>query len=170
MLQKIPPADTSNQSTSKRHADAVDSPETSAVKKPKLEPAEQSTAPEAAQLEADTELADDVEDELPDESGPSKEPTPAPAASQIDPEAFKKQQRGKKHRADGSGVIHFKENPFTFVSPDDPIIKTCMFVLPSRHLSYADISLGRSSAYSRPSPRRTCSCGTPRATRCARST
>ena len=129
VLQKTPPANTSSQSASKRHADAVGIPEPSSVKKPKLDLDEPPSTSEAAQPEADTELAEDVEDELPDESGPSKEPTPAPAAPHVDPEAFKKQQRGKKHRADGGGVIHFKENPFTFVSPDDPIIKTCMSVL-----------------------------------------
>lgn len=118
VLHKIP--DVHSQSTGKRHADAVDSPETSAVKKPKLEQLDLDVdAAGDEPSEADVDAAEVVKDEFQEEGVPR--PT-------VDPEDFKKQQRGKKHRADGGGVIHFKENPFTFVSPDDPIIKACMYV------------------------------------------
>ncbi|KAH9829989.1 cytosine-5--methyltransferase [Rhodofomes roseus] len=133
VLQKIPAPSTSNQGASKsdgkRQAEAVDGLETSAVKKPKLA-TELSSATEVEPTRAAVETTEDIDEELPDEaveeSDPSiVDPLPQPAPA-VNPEEFKKQQKGKKHRGDGGGAGHFKENPFTFVSPDDPIIQACM--------------------------------------------
>ncbi|OSX63847.1 hypothetical protein POSPLADRAFT_1138690 [Postia placenta MAD-698-R-SB12] len=51
-----------------------------------------------------------------------------PPASSTDPAQFKQQQRGKKGKGKGSdgGGTHFNENPYTFVSPDDPLLQTCI--------------------------------------------
>ncbi|KAH9931944.1 cytosine-5--methyltransferase [Fomitopsis serialis] len=130
VLQKIPPPATSTQdvakSDGKRHADAVDGLETSTVKKPKLATEPVPTTEEAS----DVQTTDDIDEELPDEA--ADEGTSSSATNSISqttpvisPEEFKKQQKGKKQKGDG-GAVHFKENPFTFVSPDDPIIQTCM--------------------------------------------
>ncbi|KZT72023.1 S-adenosyl-L-methionine-dependent methyltransferase [Daedalea quercina L-15889] len=131
VLQKVPPPPDNRRNPDRRsrQAEAVGDPYASTVKKPKLADDQPST-PEGAST--DIELPEGIEDELLD--GPEDEdegnlPTEVSESQRrpaISPEEFKQQQKGKKHRGDGGGVVHFKENPFTFVSPGDPIIQTCM--------------------------------------------
>ncbi|KAH9936711.1 S-adenosyl-L-methionine-dependent methyltransferase [Amylocystis lapponica] len=111
----------------KRQADEVEALEASEVKKPKL------ADDLGVSTQADTDgiaLTDEAEDTL-DEPGDDEMalaaevdqkaepiPTASPAASRR-----KTQKRGKS--SDGGGT-HFKENPYNFISPDDPIIQTCI--------------------------------------------
>ena len=36
----------------------------------------------------------------------------------------------KRNKLDEGGGTHFKENPYTFIAPDDPIVQSCMYVFP----------------------------------------
>jgi multisite-specific tRNA:(cytosine-C5)-methyltransferase len=82
----------------------------------------------------DAEDVDDVEvpqskkPRLDVESGESVAPEfvhPAPPEpSQLN----KLKAKGKPEAKDKDGGGSFKENPYTFLSPDDPILQSCMFV------------------------------------------
>ena len=90
------------------------------VKKPKLDTEADAKAPEGEQ-------ADDADEELPEEaadepvSAMDVDQPPSTTAAPAEPKIrFKK---GKT--AEGAGA-HLKENPYTFIEPDDPIVKACM--------------------------------------------
>ncbi|KAH9848636.1 cytosine-5--methyltransferase [Lenzites betulinus] len=108
-------------SESKRSADDVEGLETSDVKKPKLDANVQPASSEIARTE---ETEEDGEEPIPDE--PVDEPPSAiivdttTTASGSEPKMRFK--RGKT--AEGAGA-HFKENPYTFIEPTDPIIGAC---------------------------------------------
>ena len=97
----------------KRQAEAVDEAETSEAKKPKLDTAD--VQPEG---DEDDTMIDESEATTPaNESAPAE---PLEAAPVSKPDA-----KGKAKAKQGSDV-HFKENPFTFISPGDPIVQACV--------------------------------------------
>jgi len=110
----------------KRPADTVEALETSEVKKPKLsddqavseQPADAGEGASAEDIEDD--LLDDPEAEGVMEVDQKTEPTLA-----VSPAEFRQKNQKKGKSSDGGGT-HFKENPYTFVSPDDPIVQTCI--------------------------------------------
>ncbi|OBZ66691.1 Multisite-specific tRNA:(cytosine-C(5))-methyltransferase trm4b [Grifola frondosa] len=110
-------------SETKRQADMVDHLETSEVKKPKL-----ATGPDAP-LNVDDMQTQQMEDaeELLDE--PTEEAVTAvdielPSAAASAPE-IRFKPKGKGKASDGGGT-HFKENPYTYIAQDDPIVKACV--------------------------------------------
>ena len=48
--------------------------------------------------------------------------------------------RFKKGKTAEGASAHFKENPYTFIAPDDPIIKACMSVCHSFLSSYRSLT------------------------------
>ncbi|KAI0643844.1 cytosine-5--methyltransferase [Trametes meyenii] len=128
ILQKKPPGPaktaaatgTSSFSESKRYAEAVDGLETSDVKKPKLDNDAQADTPNDLQAE----IADEVDEELPEEV--VEEPSaPMDVDKPISASASEPKIRFKKGRTAEGASAHFKENPYTFITPDDPIITAC---------------------------------------------
>ena len=78
----------------------------------------------------DVEPLEDGEEELPEEAMDA--PTPlmdvdeaAPSTAQTKAEEPK--IRFKKGKTAEGASAHFKENPYTFIEPDDPIIKACTY-------------------------------------------
>lgn len=106
----------SGYSEGKRHADAIEDLELSEGKKPKL-------SAEDASLGGADESAADVDGETLENSGGRLEPTPVTANAAV-PEAMK-DTRGKSKATKGADQS-FKENPFTFLKHDDPVIQACM--------------------------------------------
>ncbi|KAI0672424.1 cytosine-5--methyltransferase [Trametes maxima] len=126
ILQKKPPgpaktaAATGTSSESKRHADAVDGLETSDVKKPKLDNDPQTDTPDDFQAEG----ADEADEELPDEV--VEEPATSMDVDKATPDSAPEPKiRFKKGKTAEGASAHFKENPYTFIAPDDPIISAC---------------------------------------------
>ncbi|PCH44057.1 S-adenosyl-L-methionine-dependent methyltransferase [Wolfiporia cocos MD-104 SS10] len=136
VLQKVPPRrvagqpKTSSAPESKRPADVVEALETSEVKKPKL----------AGEADAIVTLADDqaqdleeVDDDI--QEAAAEEPIAGvdtaaetqEAASSMTPAKFQQAQRkkGKNKSSDGGGT-YFRENPYTFISPNDLILQKCI--------------------------------------------
>lgn len=110
----------------KRQADTVDALEKSEVKNPRLN--------EPLGEEEDFAL-----EEVLDESIEDAEIHPPPVDSKEAPiqtsrAPHKGKQKGKK--SDSGGGTHFKENPFTFISSDDPIVQSCMCVYSFSVLSF----------------------------------
>lgn len=97
----------------KRQAEAVDEAETSEAKKPKLE---------ATGVDPEGDEDDAMIDES-EATTPANELVPA-VASEAAP-ITKPDTKGKAKAKQGSD-IHFKENPYTFISPDDPMVQACM--------------------------------------------
>lgn len=145
--------------------------ETSGVKKPKLDISSTPAETDAVQQTDEGDQAED--DEVLEEPATTiGVELQAPVAS-TDPAQFKQQQKGKKGKGKGSdgGGTHFNENPYTFVSPDDPLLQTCMYV--SMFLLHPTVLTGytaRSCASSPTSPPPTSLCATPAASPYARST
>ncbi|OJT02133.1 Multisite-specific tRNA:(cytosine-C(5))-methyltransferase trm4b [Trametes pubescens] len=117
ILQKKPPARApaaaSASSESKRSADAVEGLEKSDVKKLKLD------------SDTQDDQADDAEDEVAVPEETTDEPTAAmdmdkPSGSNSEPKI-----RFKKGKTAEGASAHFKENPYTFIDPTDPIITAC---------------------------------------------
>ncbi|TBU24699.1 S-adenosyl-L-methionine-dependent methyltransferase [Dichomitus squalens] len=111
---RAPPAPT------KRTADAVEGLDTADAKKPKLDT-------EADAKDAEGQQADDADEELPEEA--AGEPTSAmeidqPISANAAPAEPK--IRFKKGKTAEGASAHFKENPYTFIEPDDPIVKACI--------------------------------------------
>ncbi|CAL1709673.1 unnamed protein product [Somion occarium] len=96
----------------KRQANAVEGLETSEVKKPKLSVGD--VEPEANDGDDDAMLQDSQEGT---ESAPAIPSEPRAAASE--------KMKGKAKAKEG-GDIHFKENPYTFMTSDDPIVQACI--------------------------------------------
>ncbi|KAI0325731.1 S-adenosyl-L-methionine-dependent methyltransferase [Cubamyces sp. BRFM 1775] len=128
ILQKKPPAKAAtasgaskDASESKRSADAVEGLDKSDVKKPKLDSAAQPGRPEESQ----DDEADVPEEDLPEET--VEEPASPMEVDQAKPEASAEPKiRFKKGKTAEGASAHFKENPYTFIAPDDPIIKACI--------------------------------------------
>ncbi|KAI0753297.1 S-adenosyl-L-methionine-dependent methyltransferase [Daedaleopsis nitida] len=101
---------------SKRSADAVEGLDRSDVKKPKLDAEPQEVGPmEEAEEELPEEVIDDPAPSMDvDESAPTTE-------TKDDGPTI----RFKKGKTAEGASAHFKENPYTFIAPDDPIIKAC---------------------------------------------
>ena len=119
ILHKKPPVRPPT-APAKRTADAVEELDKADVKKPKLDTEADAKDPEGEQADdADEELPEEAADETASAMDVDQPPstTAAPAEPKI---RFKK---GKT--AEGAGA-HFKENPYTFIEPDDPIVKACM--------------------------------------------
>ncbi|GJE86312.1 RsmB/NOP family class I SAM-dependent RNA methyltransferase [Phanerochaete sordida] len=110
LQKKQPPAPARQGPENKRNADTVEDLETSDTKKPKLS------------AEDDAEAADD------EALATTPEPVPeaAPDAEAAAPEPATDAKGKGKGRATQGADIHFKENPFTFLKPDDPVIQTCI--------------------------------------------
>ncbi|KAI0924993.1 hypothetical protein AcW2_005707 [Taiwanofungus camphoratus] len=113
----------------KRPADAIEDPETSEVKKAKLSLEQDSLAKLEASSTSETYYEEEnILDEIVEPASSmeiDQNAEVAPSASNIN------KTKGKGKSLQGGGT-HFKENPYTFVSPDDPIIRTCISKL---HLS-----------------------------------
>ncbi len=78
--------------------------------------------------EADAEPTEDADEELPEEE--MEDPTPPMEVDEATPAATSEPKiRFKKGKTAEGASAHFKENPYTFIAPDDPIIKACMYVL-----------------------------------------
>ncbi|KZT07398.1 cytosine-5--methyltransferase [Laetiporus sulphureus 93-53] len=112
----------------KRPADVVDAPGISPEKRQKLDDQEAlpATAIEDGAKQAE-EIDEDVLEEMAEEPSSTVEAeTKTEPASQVTPAEFKeKQSRKGKGEVTAGAAVHFKENPFTFISPDDPILKSC---------------------------------------------
>ncbi|OCH92740.1 S-adenosyl-L-methionine-dependent methyltransferase [Obba rivulosa] len=116
-------------SEGKRQADAVESLETQDAKRPKL--ALEPEAPSADNVIEQDAQDDEAEGELLDEPA-EEQPTIEentgeipPATPSITPAEFRKKNAGKTKNGDGSN-IHFRENPYTFIAPDDPLVQACI--------------------------------------------
>lgn len=96
----------------KRQADALEDLETSEGKKLKL------SAEDDAET-ADVEALDSTPEPAPEPAPVAEAGTPEPAAD----------IKGKGKAAQGADV-HFKENPYTFLKFDDPVIQACMYAPP----------------------------------------
>ncbi|KAI0768186.1 cytosine-5--methyltransferase [Trametes elegans] len=125
ILQRKPPAkpavSTSSSSESKRHADAIEGTDKSDVKKPKLDVNAQAGQPE----EAATEEPEDGEEELPEEAVAEPALTMEVDQAESKPSSEPKIRFKKGKTAEGASA-HFKENPYTFIAPDDPIVQACI--------------------------------------------
>ncbi|KAI0826143.1 cytosine-5--methyltransferase [Irpex lacteus] len=101
----------------KRQAESVEDLETAEPKKPKLDLGVEQTA--ASPIEIDDDVADDPTTSTL-EVIESVTIASTNLSDSIEPS---KQTRGAKTK--GSD-IHFKENPYTFLSPDDPVLQACI--------------------------------------------
>ncbi|TFK82297.1 S-adenosyl-L-methionine-dependent methyltransferase [Polyporus arcularius HHB13444] len=128
ILQKKPPVKapasrgaSKDPSEGKRTADAVEGLDRSDVKKAKLD-----VEGEAGKgQEADAEPTEDADEELPEEA--MEDPTPPMEVDEATPAATSEPKiRFKKGKTAEGASAHFKENPYTFIAPDDPIIKACI--------------------------------------------
>lgn len=109
----------------KRQAESVEDLETAEPKKPKIDLGVEQTA--ASPIEIDDDVADDPTTSTL-EVIESVTIASTNLSDSIEPS---KQTRGAKTK--GSD-IHFKENPYTFLSPDDPVLQACMYVPSHDHL------------------------------------
>lgn len=79
--------------------------------------------------ESNSPIEEEFIDELTEEAGSSTVVDMPVDLSHTPASTSQSQQKNrKKVKGDGGGV-HFKENPYTFISPDDPIVQSCMYVL-----------------------------------------
>ncbi|KAL1939391.1 hypothetical protein VTO73DRAFT_9947 [Trametes versicolor] len=109
------PAAASASSESKRSADAVESLEKPDVKKPKLDSDTQDDQVDEAEEVEEAAVPEDT----------AGEPSAAmdvdkPSGSKSEPKI-----RFKKGKTAEGASAHFKENPYTFIDPTDPIITAC---------------------------------------------
>ena len=104
---------------SKRHADAVEDLDVPEGKKARLSDA-------AAAAPAADGGAEEAEDAAVGEAASLDDATPpADAAAPVAPGA-EGASTGKGKRATKGADLSFKENPFTFLEPGDPVIQACM--------------------------------------------
>lgn len=123
VLQKIPePAESVSQG--KRHAQSPDDLEATNTKKMKLSDDSQGSPPmdEDEKEDGDSSMAV-LEPELNSPLVPSAR-VPSTAAASCTSK-FKGDTKGK---ATQGADVHFKENPYTYISPEDPAVQTCMLV------------------------------------------
>ncbi|KII91119.1 hypothetical protein PLICRDRAFT_105153 [Plicaturopsis crispa FD-325 SS-3] len=95
------------------------------VKKMRIEEednAEGTEGPENAEAEGTSEGVADVTQ--PDSTVPQTEAPTDPTVSPTDTKQARRQQKGKDKPKESGGM--FKENPYTFLAPDDPTLLTCM--------------------------------------------
>ena len=152
------------------------------MKKPKLDTgAEGGDAPDAG-----TAQTDDAEEELPEEDmedlaapamyvdAPAHEAPTSGVSASAEPKEPK--IRFKKGKTAEGASAHFKENPYTFIAPDDPIVKACVCVLrlvpfpTGAELTRCPLPVARTLTSQPTSPPGTCSCATRPVTQSARST
>ena len=110
-------------SEAKRSADAVEGLDRADVKKQKLDTSVES------QSGTPQDAGEDAEEELPEEAIDE----PAPTAMEVDKpveaaQAPEPKIRFKKGKTAEGAAAHFKENPYTFIAPEDPIVKACVCV------------------------------------------
>ncbi|KAI0822437.1 cytosine-5--methyltransferase [Trametes gibbosa] len=118
---RLPVAVPTSTSESKRSADAVESLEKTEVKKPKLDDDALPTASEDAQGdEAEDEGEEPIPDETADDAAPAMDVDKPAPASGLEPKI-----RFKKGKTAEGASAHFKENPYTFIDPTDPIVAAC---------------------------------------------
>ncbi len=101
----------------KRQANAVEGLEISDGKKPKLSGDDIS----ATSVEDD----DALDEAILDSSAVVPAPPSTEAVVNTAEGAKPEKVNGKKQKAKG-GDVHFKENPYTFLKSDDPVLQTCM--------------------------------------------
>jgi len=103
----------------KRQADTLEGLETNEVKKQKLDNSEP--------LAVEQELVDDSDEANTDNVDIPTEGTASIVETDPVPLASASQAPTQKEGAKAKGAdIHFKENPYTFLSPDDPILQACI--------------------------------------------
>ncbi|KAH9929026.1 cytosine-5--methyltransferase [Epithele typhae] len=136
VLQKTPPArraqstategPAKEHSDAKRTADAVEGLDREEIKKPKLDSGNAQEPTEDAEEELLEEAMDDP-DATPTAEMEVDAPEGEAAAAVMDKGKEKDQKiRFKKGKtAEGAGA-HFKENPYTFIAPNDPIVQACI--------------------------------------------
>jgi multisite-specific tRNA:(cytosine-C5)-methyltransferase len=95
----------------------VEDLENTDVKKPKLSIEEGTSAPTEDAAKATEEDTLDLSIE---QTGP------APTVESANSSASLTTAKGKA-RAPKGADLHFKENPFTFLMPDDPVLQACMY-------------------------------------------
>ncbi|CDO68595.1 hypothetical protein BN946_scf184996.g26 [Trametes cinnabarina] len=124
VLQKKPPskpAPPKESVNSKRSAEALAEAEKSDVKKPKLDNEMQGGAVE----DRETEETEEGDDEVLDE--PAQDANATMNVDQSNTEASSEPKiRFKKGKTAEGASAHFKENPYTFIAPDDPIVTACI--------------------------------------------
>ena len=103
----------------KRPAESLEEPETSEVKRQKLDDSDvkSATNTEDDPIEADEGICDDIA--IP---SPRDVATTGDTLSVVAPQISEQKGGAKKKGPD----IHFKENPYTFLSPDDPVLRACL--------------------------------------------
>ncbi|KAI0634105.1 cytosine-5--methyltransferase [Trametes polyzona] len=125
ILQKKPPVKAptaaGTSSESKRSADAVEGLDKADVKKPKLDDAPQAPAVEEAPAEDIEDLEETIPEENAEESTTAMDVDKTTTASTSEPKI-----RFKKGKTAEGASAHFKENPYTFIEANDPIITACM--------------------------------------------
>ncbi|EMD37062.1 hypothetical protein CERSUDRAFT_50963, partial [Gelatoporia subvermispora B] len=84
---------------------------------------EQDEQEEDAEGELVVEAVDEQPAEQSADTGTVSEGPSEPAS--VTPTEFRKQNAGKTKSGDGSNT-HFKENPYTFIPPEDPLIQACV--------------------------------------------
>lgn len=107
----------------KRQAEAVEAVDASETKKPRLEKESQQTTEED-----DVDIEEAV-DESVEDTGTSTLPVISAESNQTPTMSLANLKDKKKGKSDDGGGIHFKENPYTFIASDDPIVQSCMYVL-----------------------------------------
>lgn len=112
-------------SEGKRQADSLEGLETSEVKKAKLD-SEVSADVQAAGDDPLEENDDDDDMAIQDPEDTTAVVEVAPTDTGDTPQAEPTQLKGRI-KTKGSDV-HFKENPYTFLPPEDPVIQACMQV------------------------------------------
>ncbi|KAI9056453.1 S-adenosyl-L-methionine-dependent methyltransferase [Trametes sanguinea] len=121
ILQKKPPrVPAASKESTKRTADDVDEAEKTDVKKPKLDDEAQSSAVEA-QNEAEEGEEEILEEPAQDTEAPMEVEGPKTEEPSSEPKI-----RFKKGKTAEGASAHFKENPYTFIAPDDPIVTACI--------------------------------------------
>lgn len=115
-------------SEGKRHAEPTEGLETTEQKKVKLDPeVDQVVIPtEGDSIEIDDALTGDAIISPP-EKDDTEVVTIAATTTSAAVAQTSKQKSGIKTKGPD---IHFKENPYTFLSPDDPVLQACMYELP----------------------------------------
>ncbi|KAI0366506.1 S-adenosyl-L-methionine-dependent methyltransferase [Pilatotrama ljubarskyi] len=122
ILQKKPPVKAASTPTASKEspsADVVEDLEKSDVKKPKLDTDAQTAQP--ADVPTGEEPEEEALEDTVDEAATPMEVEQPTSASASEPKI-----RFKKGKTAEGASAHFKENPYTFIEPDDPIIKACV--------------------------------------------
>ncbi len=110
--------------SSKRTADAAEGLDRADVKKLKLDTEEDPKDPEGEQPD---DADEDLPDDMADESEEAVMEVDQQASTSTAPPAEPKIRFKKGKTAEGASA-HFKENPYTFIEPDDPIVGACVYV------------------------------------------